>query len=288
MEGVVELDDAVHLSADLLGGIVVIPRQGSVEFIMGCSQIGDCRHRVSVFEPFADTQVAPEGIARSGDADDTVGILRAIVGKGGDIAFEVDFTGMVIDTGIEQQGLSQHEADSKETLQPVGLAHHQSQAEIVVGVVSECRKSRQSGEAVAHQAYDTLWQGGIIELAADSGIGKVALQRDEVDVIVIARCDDEVIETIGTEMLGAGDTGIADAEAALGIVQVAGRKVGMNVSRDNGVFQFVGEVQDCWGEVTDRAFDHHLVLSVWDFGDEVAQLSRQVELHVRVINADGA
>ena len=116
VEVVVELDDAVHLSADLLCGIVVVPGERGVEFVVGGSEVGDGGHRVTVVEQFADAHVAFEGVARGADVHDTVGILRTVVGEGGDVAFEVDLTGMVVHSGIEHQGLSEHKVDAEESL----------------------------------------------------------------------------------------------------------------------------------------------------------------------------
>ena len=130
---------------------------------------------MAVVKEFADAHIAFEGVAGSADIHDTVGILRTVVGEGGDVAFEVDLTGMVVHAGIEHQGLPEHEVDAEEALQPVGLAHHEAQAEVVVRVVAYGRQSRQGGESGAHEANDALGQCGVVEFSPDSGIGKVAL-----------------------------------------------------------------------------------------------------------------
>ena len=75
-----------------------------------------------------------EGVAGGGDTDVTVGIPVAVVGEGGYVAVEPDVVGTVVDAGVEHQGLLERQVDVEEALQPVGLAHHQSQAEVVVGV----------------------------------------------------------------------------------------------------------------------------------------------------------
>ena len=74
VEVVVELDDAVHLSADLLSGVVVVPGERGVELVVGGAEVGYGCHRVSVVEHLTDAHVAFEGVTRAADVDDAVGI----------------------------------------------------------------------------------------------------------------------------------------------------------------------------------------------------------------------
>ena len=193
---------------------------------------------------------------------------------------------MVVDTGIEHEGLAEHEIDAEEALQPVGLAHHEAQAEVVVRVVAYGRQSRQGGESGAYEADDALWQGGVVEFSPDGCIGKITLHRDEVDVVVIARGDDEVVEAVGTVVGSGGETGVADADGALGVVQAAGGEVGMDVGGDDAFFEFVGEMEGGRCEACDDTIYYHVVPGVPGLCDEVAELSHEVEFDVGIVDAD--
>ena len=106
VEIVVELDNAIHLSADMFGGVVVVPRQRGIEFVVGSLDVGDSCHRMTVIEQFANTYVALESVTGRGDVDDTVSILCAVVRESGDITFKIYLTCMIIYAGINQHRLS--------------------------------------------------------------------------------------------------------------------------------------------------------------------------------------
>ena len=71
---------------------------------------------MAVGEQFLDAYVASERVAGGSDVNDAVGILGTVVGERRDVALEVYFTGMVVDAGINHQGLSQYKIDTEETL----------------------------------------------------------------------------------------------------------------------------------------------------------------------------
>ena len=108
------------------------------------------------------------------------------------------------------------------------------------------------------------------------------------NVILIARGDDEVVEAVGPVAVGGREAAVADADGALGVVQAAGGEVCVDVAGDDTLFEFVGEMEGSRRKVVDDAVDHHVVSGVFCFGDEVAQLSHQVELDVGIVDADGA
>lgn len=56
------------------------------------------------------------------------------------------------------------------------------------------------------------------------------------NIVLVAGGDDEIVEMIGTEILGTADTTVTDSEDAPGVIQVAGGEVGMDVRRDNSLF----------------------------------------------------
>ena len=229
LEIVIELDDAVHLSADPFLLPVVVPGERGVQLVVRCPDVGIGTHRSPVIEAFEDADITVERVVGGGNANVAVGIPAAVVGERGEIAVQPDVVGAVVDPGVDHEGLLEHEVDIEEAFQPIGLTQQHPQTEVVVGIVGLGQQTGEVGESLADEGRETLRQGLEVEISFQSGIGKVALQVYVMDAILIARHDDEVVKLIGLVLRGAGDAALADAQTTLGVVQAAGGEIGLDI-----------------------------------------------------------
>ena len=172
----IELDDGIEIATHVLLGAVVVPLERGVDLVVGGIRLQTESHPVAIVHDLLQTEITLEGIGRRGDAEVAIGIPGAVIGKGGQVACEVDEPCVVVDDGIEGDGLSEYEIDTQEAPQPVGLAHDESHGEIVGGGTAHGWQTWQGGEFGAHEVDEGLWQCGVVELSAQFGIGKVALQ----------------------------------------------------------------------------------------------------------------
>ena len=82
--------------------------------------------------------------------------------------------------------MPKYDVNVEETLQPVGLAHQQPQAEVIVVVTGDGRQAGQGGEFGSDEVDETLYQCTVVEMALEFCIGKVAFQGYEMNAVAIA------------------------------------------------------------------------------------------------------
>ena len=172
----VELDDGIEIATHVLLGAVVVPLERGVDLVVGGIRLQTESHPVAVVHDLLQAEITLEGICRRGDVEVAIGIPGAVIGKGGQVACEVDEPCVVVDDGIEGDGLSEYEIDTQEAPQPVGLAHDEPHGEVVGGGTAHGWQTWQGGEFGAYEVDEGLWQCGVVELSAQFGIGKVTLQ----------------------------------------------------------------------------------------------------------------
>ena len=62
----------------------------------------------------------------------------------------------------------------------------------------------------------------------------------------------------------------------------------MDVGSDDSFLKFIGELQSGGCKVADDTVDHHLMHDMLFVGDEITQLPHEVELYIRIVDANGA
>ena len=97
-------------------------------------------------------------------------------------------------------------------------------------MLADGRQTWQGREFGTNEVDKTLGQCAIVEMSFQFCVGKVTLQRYEMDALLITGRDDEVVELVGLFLLSACDGEVADAQTTLCIVQVVGREVGVDVA----------------------------------------------------------
>ena len=130
--------------------------------------------------------------------------------------------------------MSEGEIYIEETFQPVGLAHEESEAEVVVCLTVDAgREAWQGREFGDDEIVEAVEDGAEIEMSLQFGISKVALEGEKVEVVVIAGSECQVVELVGLLLICARHREVADTQAALGVIQVTGREVGVDIARED-------------------------------------------------------
>ena len=91
----------------------------------------------------------------------------------------------IINLCLERKRLMKLKVNTEESLQPVCLTDEQAKTEIVV-CMSHRRKTRQGREFRGNQVGETLFERTEVEMSLECYIGKVALEADEVNTLIVA------------------------------------------------------------------------------------------------------
>ena len=154
-EVAVEGGDGVEFAAHAVGLFAVVPAEPRVEVVVDGLGLKGEEETVAA-GALGDIDIAEQGVGGRGEVDLTIGIGRTVVGKGGEIAVEVEGAVVVVDAHVEDGGLLDAEVHIQEALQPVGFIHLQAYDEIVVSIIREFRQTGQRGQFAADHIDETL------------------------------------------------------------------------------------------------------------------------------------
>ena len=93
----------------------------------------------------------------------------------------------------------------------------------------------------------------------ESHIGKVALEADEVNALIVARRQHQVVEMIGRLLFCRTDGKVADMQAALGIVECPGSEVGIDGTREGSRTKLVSQMESSRRDVDDFSHETHFL-----------------------------
>ena len=88
------------------------------------------------------------------------------------------------------------EGNAEQFFCPVGLGNLQVDGEVVLGVLCQRRQAWKGGEFRADGIGKALGQCGIVELSGNVGMGKVAVECQEVDALFEARLNTQIVQVV--------------------------------------------------------------------------------------------